>query len=44
MSTFEDELDDEDKERLDSLRDELSGAAQSLQKRIENLTQQLKGL
>lgn len=44
MSTFEDELDDEDKERLDSLRDELSGAAQSLQERIENLTQQLKGL
>jgi hypothetical protein len=44
LSRFEDDLDDDEKEHLDSLRDELSGAAQDLQERIERLTQQLKGL
>lgn len=44
LSSLEEGFDDEDKDQLDSLRDELSGAAQSLQERIESLTQQLKGL
>ena len=44
LSSLEESLDDDDKDQLDSLRDELSEAAQSLQERIENLTQQLKGL
>ena len=44
LSSLEESLDDDDKDQPDSLRDELSEAAQSLQERIENLTQQLKGL
>ena len=44
LSSLEEGFDDEDKDQLDSLRDELSETAQSLQERIENLTQQLKGL
>mgnify|MGYP000914295016 CR=1 FL=1 len=44
LSSLEEGFDDEDKEHLDSLRDELSKTAQSLQERIESLTQQLKGL
>lgn len=44
LSSLEESLDDEDRDRLDSLRDELSDAALSLQERIEHLTRQLEGL
>lgn len=44
LSSLEDSMDDEEKDRLDSLRGELSDAALSIQERIEHLTQQLKGL